>query len=80
MMVVLVGAAELPVLIQVAIGAATIGGAFAGVKMGLNGTVKRVEGIEKRSERIESKVDRLGEGHAKIREDVANLKGKLGAA
>jgi hypothetical protein len=44
----------------------TVGAAWGGVKMGLNGMGKRVDQIDKRGQRLEDKVDILGERVARV--------------
>lgn len=60
------------------------GMAWAGVKLALNGTQKRIAEAREESragqERIEKKVDDLVNIFHDTREDLANVKGQLGLA
>lgn len=56
------------------------GAAFVAVKYSLNGTRDSVRRIEANVKEVSAKVDVLSEGHSRIREDVARLKGQLGAS
>lgn len=76
---------ELPPAVQLVIAVVVLvlgpaGAAHVAVRTTLNGTRDSVRRIEGRVNEVDRKLDGLTEGHSRIREDVARLKGQLGAS